>query len=63
MCGFMFEGLSEDEEEDKFVGRECYVFNNTLGISLDDDRCEHCRHYLTLQCKHIHEFVDEDGDA
>jgi len=64
MSGFMFEGLSEEEEaEDKFVNRECYVFNRNLDFSLDDARCEHCRHYLTLQCKHIEEFVDEDGDA
>ncbi len=59
----MLDGLSEDEDEDRFVGRECYVFNKSLALSMDDDRCEHCKFYLTLQCKYIHEFVDEDGDA
>jgi hypothetical protein len=64
MSGFMFEGISEEEEEDdKFVNRECYVFNKNMERMLDDARCIHCRHYLTLQCKHVDEFVDEDGEA
>jgi hypothetical protein len=63
MSGFMFEGLSEEEDDDRFVDRECYVFNKILEPMLDDGHCMHCRHYLTLQCKYIHEFVDEDGEA
>ena len=62
MCGFLFD-TRPDDEEDRFVGRECYEFNKGLDRSKDDDRCEHCRHYLTLQCKHIGEFVDEEGEA
>ena len=63
MSGFMFDGLSNDEEEDTFVNRECYIFNKNLQRTLDDAKCAHCRHYLTLNCKYIHEFVDEDGEA
>jgi len=63
MSGLMFEGLSDEEEEDNFVNRECYVFNKNLDFSCDDARCCHCRHYLTLRCPHIEEFVDEDGEA
>ena len=62
MSGFMFDGLSQ-EEDDQFIDRECYVFNKNLDRSLDDARCEHCRFYLTVNCKYIHEFVDEEGDV
>jgi hypothetical protein len=63
MCGFMFQGLhDEDEEDDRFVDRECYVFNKKLERSLDDARCIHSRYYLTIECKYLHEFVDEEGD-
>lgn len=63
MCGFVFDGLSGEEEDDDFINRECYLFNRNLDRTLDDARCIHCRNYLTLQCKYIHEFVDEDGEA
>jgi hypothetical protein len=64
MCGFMFQGPhDEDEEDDRFVDRECYVFNKNLERSMDDARCEHCRYYLTTSCKYLHEFVDEEGDV
>ncbi|MDO9537558.1 MAG: hypothetical protein Q7J68_04485 [Thermoplasmata archaeon] len=62
MAGFIFDGRL-DEEEDEFTNRECYVFNEPLGYDNDDARCIHCKYYLTLQCKHISDFVDEEGDA
>ena len=62
MCGFMFDN-SSDDEDDRFVGRECYVFNKNMDLFQNDERCEHCRFYLTVHCKHIHEFVDEEGDV
>jgi len=57
----MFDGFSE--EEDQFINRECYVFNTKFDRTFDDARCEHCRYYLTVNCKHIHDFVDEEGDV
>ena len=64
MSGFMFEGITDnEEEEDRFINRECYVFNKKMMNTLDDLKCIHCCHYLTLECKYISEFVDEDGDA
>jgi len=49
-------------EEDRFVGRPCYVFNSSLRGPLDDTRCAHCRHYLTARCPHIDEFLDDVED-
>ncbi len=54
--------LVESEDEDKFIGRPCYTFNPSLRTSLDDSRCEHCRMYLTAQCPHIDEFLDDVED-
>ncbi|MFO7618335.1 MAG: hypothetical protein R6W91_01560 [Thermoplasmata archaeon] len=62
MSGFIFDGLSP-EEDDQFINRECYVFNKNMERSLDDARCIHCRFYLTVNCKHIDDFVDEEGDV
>lgn len=56
-------GFQEDSSDDEFVDRECYVFNKSLERSLDDARCIHCRFYLTLQCKHIQDFMDEEGEV
>ena len=56
--GGMF-GEKKDEEEE-FVGRECYEFNENLEANKDDEECEHCRYYLTLNCKHIDDFLDDD---
>ena len=54
---------SEGEgDEDRFVGRPCYVFNSALRGALDDTRCSHCRHYLTARCPHIDEFLDDVED-
>ena len=53
------EGL---EEEDRFIGRPCYAFNNALRPTLDDTRCSHCRYYLTARCPHIDEFLDDVED-
>lgn len=64
MSGQYFSGVMEEEEgDDRFRDRECYMFNTNLDPQEDDGRCIHCRHYLTLQCKHIGDFVDEDGEA
>ena len=58
----MFDGGLKDDE-DRFIGRECYEFNTALESSLDDERCIHCRFFLTVNCKYIQEFVDEEGDV
>ncbi len=52
----------EGDDEDKFIGRPCYAFNPALRTSLDDTRCGHCRMYLTAQCPHIDEFLDDVED-
>jgi hypothetical protein len=53
---------SDEDEESKFVGRPCYVFNKSLARSLDDTHCRHCRHYLTSACPHIDEFIEDVED-
>lgn len=50
----------DDAEDEDYCGRECYEFNDNLEPNKDDECCEHCRFYMTLQCKHIDEFIDED---
>lgn len=54
--------LDESEDEDRFIGRPCYLFNPSLRPTLDDTRCSHCRHYLTARCPHIDEFLDDVED-
>jgi hypothetical protein len=49
----------DDPEGDRFVGRDCYVFNPQLRPSLNDTHCSHCRFYLTARCPHIDEFLDD----
>jgi hypothetical protein len=51
-----------DEEEDRFVNRPCYEFNDDLHNAWNDRHCEHCRHYLTARCPHIDEFLDDVED-
>lgn len=41
---------------------ECYVFNDALDPLLDDGACEHCRHFLTMRCPHVDEFIEEVED-
>lgn len=53
--------LGEDDAE-RFVGRDCYVFNPQLRPSLNDTHCSHCRFYLTARCAHIDEFLDDVED-
>lgn len=54
------EGPVEDEEEGpELCGRECYVFNARLPRDKDDNCCVHCKLYLTLQCPHLDDFMDE----
>lgn len=49
-------------EENEFCGRICYEFSDKLKNQFDDDCCEHCVKYLTLQCEHLEDFMDEiDG--
>jgi hypothetical protein len=50
------------DEEDRFVDRPCFEFNQLLLPSWNDRRCEHCRHYLTARCPHIEEFLDDVED-
>jgi hypothetical protein len=52
----------EEDGEDRFIGRPCYVFNPALRAALDDTRCSHCRMYLTAHCPHIDEFLDDVED-
>jgi hypothetical protein len=54
--------VPEEAEEDRFIGRPCYVFNRSLRPNLDDTRCGHCLHYLTARCPHIDEFLDDVDD-
>jgi hypothetical protein len=49
-------------EDDEFRYRECYEFNTTLAADQDDERCEHCAKFLTLNCKHIDEFINEEEE-
>jgi hypothetical protein len=49
-------------DEERFIGRSCYVFNDTLRTSMNDTRCSHCRFYLTARCPHIDEFLDDVED-
>jgi hypothetical protein len=53
---------SSEEEGQRFVGRECYVFNPQLRPSMNDTHCSHCRFYLTARCPHIDEFLDDVED-
>ena len=52
----------DPSDSERFVGRECYVFNPQLRTSLNDTHCSHCRFYLTAQCAHIDEFLDDVED-
>ena len=52
----------EDEEEDRFVDRPCYEFNDDLTTAWNDRHCSHSRHYLTARCPHIDEFLDDVED-
>ncbi len=54
--------LDEEDEEDRFVNRPCYEFNDDLTSAWNDRHCAHCRHYLTAQCPHIDEFLDDVED-
>lgn len=51
-----------DAERDPFRNRPCYEFHHALGPSADDQRCVHCRHYLTFRCRHLDEFLDDVED-
>ena len=51
-----------EEDEDRFVDRDCYEFNPQLRAAWNDRRCEHCRHYLTARCQHLDEFLDDVED-
>jgi ferredoxin-thioredoxin reductase catalytic subunit len=54
--------LETEEDEERFIGRPCYVFNPAMRPNLNDTRCAHCRFYLTAQCPHIDEFLDDVED-
>ena len=55
-------GGGEVDDEERFVNRPCYEFNQLLRPAWNDRRCEHCRHYLTARCPHIDEFLDDVED-
>lgn len=53
---------SDEEETQDFCGRDCYVFNPKFPDSMNDDCCVHCKMFLTIQCPHLDDFMDEvDG--
>jgi ferredoxin-thioredoxin reductase catalytic subunit len=52
----------DEDEEDRFINRPCYEFNDDLTTVWNDRHCEHCRHYLTARCPHIDEFLDDVED-
>jgi hypothetical protein len=54
--------VRDTDDEDRFIGRTCYVFNSSLQEGLNDTRCAHCRFYLTARCPHIDEFLDDVED-
>lgn len=56
-----FYGHKPNDKGDRepFVGRVCYVFNRDLPRKLNDTRCIHCANFMTLQCEHIEEFIEE----
>ncbi|MCI4367932.1 MAG: hypothetical protein L3K08_09275 [Thermoplasmata archaeon] len=54
--------VEEEPGSERFVGRECYVFNPQLRTGLNDTHCAHCRFYLTARCPHIDEFLDDVED-
>jgi hypothetical protein len=56
---FEARGPTDSSDDDRFVGRSCYVFNPSLRSNLNDTHCSHCRHYLTARCPHIDEFLDD----
>ena len=55
------EGEEEGEEEEPH-DYPCYQFNTGLPENLDDAYCIHCTKYLTLQCEHLEDFIDEWSD-
>lgn len=57
-----FPERSEGDDDPSFRHRPCYVFNPRLPRGQDDARCRHCRHYLTANCPHIDEFLDDVED-
>ncbi|MBI5001263.1 MAG: hypothetical protein HZB92_07055 [Euryarchaeota archaeon] len=56
-------GREGEEDEDELRYRECYLFNEHLDEELNDERCEHCRKFMTLMCERIDEFIEEEEDA
>ena len=52
----------DKKKKNDFCDRECYEFNKKFSEDLDDRCCDHCLHYLTLQCPHIKEFMDDIDD-
>ena len=50
------EDVEEEEEETRYP---CYEFNTSLPKENDDGLCIHCRKYLTLECEHLEDFMDE----
>ena len=53
---------SEETDGERFIGRDCYIFNPQLRPTLNDTHCSHCRFYLTARCPHIDEFLDDVED-
>ena len=41
----------------------CYETSPSLPPSADDGRCEHCRKFLTTECEHVDEFLEEEEEG
>ena len=54
--------VAEESDDERFIHRPCYVFNPALRTTMNDERCSHCRYYLTARCPHIDEFLDDVED-
>ena len=53
----------EEGDEDEFRFRECYLFNEKIDEELNDERCTHCRKFMTLNCEHIEEFIEDEDEV
>jgi hypothetical protein len=57
--GYFMKWGQKQDDEDEFCNRECYEFNEKFPEDLDDKCCMHCIMYLTLNCPHINDFIDD----
>jgi hypothetical protein len=51
-----------EDLNDSLEPMPCYEENPTLGATVDDGQCAHCRKFLTTECEYIDHFLEEDGE-